>query len=103
MTIISDFTKHNLNEQGFDNLDDAAKSRYAWPLRFAPGVSIILVAVGLVWQSPIYLGVQGRTGKLRRRKSKNESTSMMSRNLSGPIGSVPISQGPSQAAIRRAV
>lgn len=50
MTSISDFTKHNLNEQGFDNLDDAAKSRYAWPLRFTPGVSIILIAIRLVNQ-----------------------------------------------------
>lgn len=56
-TSISDFTKHNLNEQGFDNLDDAAKSRIVWPLRFTPGLGVSLIAIGLVWQSPIYMGV----------------------------------------------
>jgi hypothetical protein len=62
MTNISTFTKHNLNEQGFGNLDDAAKSRYTWALRFTPGVSISLVAIGLVWQSPLYMGVLALIG-----------------------------------------
>ncbi|MEO7116550.1 MAG: DUF4395 family protein [Caldimonas sp.] len=56
MTEISAFTKDNLNKQGFGNLDDAAKSRYALPLRFTPAVALILILVGLALQSPIWLG-----------------------------------------------
>ena len=37
-------------------LDDEAKSRYALPLRFTPGVSTILVVIGLTLRSPIWLG-----------------------------------------------
>ena len=40
-------TKTNLNKQGFGKLDDAAKSRYALPLRFIPAVSTVLIVIGL--------------------------------------------------------
>ncbi len=50
------FTKNNLNKQGFGKLDDEAKSRYALPLRFSPGVGTLLIVIGLVLQSPIWLG-----------------------------------------------
>jgi len=50
------FTKNNLNKQGFGKLDDAAKSRYALPLRFTPGVATALIVIGLVLQSPVWLG-----------------------------------------------
>ncbi len=56
MTKLSAFTKNNLNRQGFGKLDDEAKSHYALPLRFSPGVATILVVIGLVLQSPIWLG-----------------------------------------------
>jgi hypothetical protein len=56
MARLSAFTKANLNKQGFGSLDEAAKSRYALPLRFTPAVATILIAVGLVLQSPIWLG-----------------------------------------------
>jgi len=42
--------------QGFGGLDADAKSRYALPLRFTPGVATIFVAVGLVLRSPLLLG-----------------------------------------------
>ncbi len=45
----------NLDRQGFGDLDAMAKSRYAFPLRFTPGVGSALVVVGLMWQSPIWL------------------------------------------------
>jgi hypothetical protein len=48
-------TKKNLNRQGFGNLDEEAQSRYSIPLRFTPGVAAILIVVGLVLQSPIWL------------------------------------------------
>jgi Domain of unknown function (DUF4395) len=56
MARLSAFTKANLNKQGFGRLDEAAKSRYALPLRFTPAVATILIVVGLVLQSPIWLG-----------------------------------------------
>lgn len=56
MTPLSPFTKNNLNKQGFGKLDDEAKSRYALPLRFTPGVGTILIVIGLALQSPIWLG-----------------------------------------------
>ena len=56
MKKLSSFTKKNLVNQGFEKLDDEAKSRYALPLRFSPGVATSLVVVGLVLQSPIWLG-----------------------------------------------
>ncbi len=56
MARLSVFTKNNLNKQGFGKLDDEAKSRYALPLRFTPGVGTILIVIGLALQSPIWLG-----------------------------------------------
>lgn len=56
MTGISDFAKKNLDNQGFGGLDDEAKSRYALPIRFSPGVATSLIVIGLVLQSPIWLG-----------------------------------------------
>ena len=56
MARLSAFTKNNLNKQGFGNLDDKAKSRYALPLRFTPGVAITLIVIGLVLQSPVWIG-----------------------------------------------
>jgi hypothetical protein len=48
--------EHNLDEQGFGELDEKAKARYALPLRFTPGVASILIVVGLLQQSPVWLG-----------------------------------------------
>lgn len=45
----------NMDKQGFGDLDATAKSRYAFPLRFTPGVGTALVVVGLIWQSPVWL------------------------------------------------
>lgn len=56
MARLSAFTKNNLNKQGFGKLDDEAKSRYALPLRFTPGVGTTLIVIGLALQSPIWLG-----------------------------------------------
>ncbi len=56
MTKLSAFTTANLNKQGFGKLDEEAKSRYALPLRFTPGVSTLLIVIGLALQSPIWLG-----------------------------------------------
>jgi len=56
MAKLSAFTKNNLNKQGFETLDDEAKSCYALPLRFSPGVGTILIVIGLAFQSPIWLG-----------------------------------------------
>lgn len=57
MAQISTFTKSCLNMQGYVQLDDETKSRYALALRFSPGVCTALIVVGLVLQSPIWLGV----------------------------------------------
>ena len=56
MTTYGATISSNLDMQGFAGLDADAKSRYAWPLRFTPGVATILVAVGLVLRSPLWLG-----------------------------------------------
>lgn len=48
-------TLRNLDKQGFDGLDSAAKSRQAWPLRFTPAVGVTLIVVGLALQSPWWL------------------------------------------------
>ncbi|MBE3067234.1 MAG: DUF4395 family protein [Chloroflexi bacterium] len=56
MAKLSAFSKNNLNKQGFGKLDDEAKSRYALPLRFTPAVGTTLIMIGLVLQSPIWLG-----------------------------------------------
>ena len=50
---IGAFTETNLDKQGFQELDAEAKSRYALPLRFTPGVSTALVVIGLVLRSPV--------------------------------------------------
>lgn len=56
LTDITAFTKRNMVQQGFGSLDDAGKSSFAGPLRFSPGVTITLIALGLALQSPILLG-----------------------------------------------
>jgi hypothetical protein len=56
MARLSATTKNNLNNQGFCNLDDEAKSCYALPLRFTPAVGTTLIVIGLVLQSPIWIG-----------------------------------------------
>ncbi len=56
MASIGTFTKHNLKAQGFGNLDDSAMSRVQWPLRFTPGVSVSLIAIGLALHSQFWLG-----------------------------------------------
>ena len=56
MVRLGSFTRNNLNKQGFGKLDDEAKSRYALPLRFTPGVGTTLIVIGLALQSPIWLG-----------------------------------------------
>jgi Domain of unknown function (DUF4395) len=56
MATVSVFTDSNLNEQGFGFLDQEAKSRYALPLRFTPAVATMLIVIGLILQSPIWLG-----------------------------------------------
>lgn len=56
MNEIRAVTLRNLDKQGFDDLDDAAKSRQAWPLRFTPAVSVSLIVIGLALQSPWWLG-----------------------------------------------
>ena len=56
MTNISTYTRHNLSKQGFRNLDDTDFVNFKWSLRFTPGVSILLIAIGLRLQSPFLLG-----------------------------------------------
>lgn len=53
---MSAFTKDNLDDQGFGYLNTTGKSQIAWPIRFTPGLSIGLVAIGLGLQSPWLLG-----------------------------------------------
>ncbi len=55
MATVSAFTDNNLNGQGFGYLDQEAKARYALPLRFTPAVCAVLIAVGLLLQSPVWL------------------------------------------------
>jgi hypothetical protein len=55
ITKISTFTETNLDKQGFSNLDKESKSRYAWPLRFTPAVGTLLIVVGLLFRSPVWL------------------------------------------------
>jgi len=57
MAALREFTKTNLDKQGFEGLDDDAKSCYSRPLRFTPAIGTVLIVVGLVLQSPIFLGV----------------------------------------------
>ena len=56
MARLSALTETNLDKQGFGDLDEDAKSRYALPLRFTPGVGTALIVIGLGLQSPIWLG-----------------------------------------------
>jgi hypothetical protein len=56
MATLGTFTETNLNMQGFGKLDEEAKSRYALPLRFSPGVGTTLIVIGLALQSPLWLG-----------------------------------------------
>lgn len=55
MAKLSVFTKNNLNKQGFCKLNDEEKSRYALALRFTPAVATILIVIGLVLRSPIWI------------------------------------------------
>jgi len=57
MAALTEITKNNLDKQGFDDLDEEAKSCYAWPLRFTPAVGTVLIVVGLTLQSPTFLGI----------------------------------------------
>jgi hypothetical protein len=54
--MLNAFTNDNLNKQGFGNLDDEAKSRFALPLRFTPAVAVVLIVIGLTLQSPAWIG-----------------------------------------------
>ena len=56
MAGLSQSTRDNLDKQGFCDLGVEAKSRYALPLRFTPGLATTLVVIGLILQSPILLG-----------------------------------------------
>jgi hypothetical protein len=56
MARLSAFTKTNLNKQGFGKLNDEDKTHYQFALRFTPGVATVLIVIGLVLQSPIWLG-----------------------------------------------
>ena len=56
MATVSAFTDNNLNGQGFGYLDQEVKSSYALPLRFTPAVATVLIVIGLVLQSPVWLG-----------------------------------------------
>ena len=56
MTRLNALTERNLNRQGFGKLDEETKSRVALPLRFTPAVGTALIVIGLVLQSPIWLG-----------------------------------------------
>lgn len=57
MEPLSTFKKANLDRQGFDCLDDAAKRIYALPLRFSPAVGTAAVIIGLVLHSSLWLGI----------------------------------------------
>ncbi len=57
MAQLSAFTRSCLNMQGYVHLDDETKSHYALALRFSPAVCTTLIIVGVVLQSPIWLGV----------------------------------------------
>jgi len=56
MARLSAFAETNLNNQGFEELDEDAKARIALPLRFTPAVGTALIVIGLVFQSPMWLG-----------------------------------------------
>jgi hypothetical protein len=54
-TTLGSFTRNNLNRQGFGNLSQEKKARYAWPLRFTPAVGTALIVAGMALQSPLWL------------------------------------------------
>ena len=56
MAKVNEFTKNNLNKQGFGDLDDEAKARYALPLRFTPAIGTLLIVIGLILRSPVWIG-----------------------------------------------
>ena len=56
MARLSAFAETNLNSQGFEKLDKDAKARIALPLRFTPAVGTTLIVIGLILQSPMWLG-----------------------------------------------
>ncbi|NYI40315.1 DUF4395 family protein [Demequina lutea] len=62
MAELSQLTSDNLDKQGFCDLGEAGKSRYARPLRFTPAVATILVVMGLILQSPIVIGSMALIG-----------------------------------------
>jgi hypothetical protein len=47
----------NLRKQGFVDVGDGELARYSRPLRFTPAVGSILVAIGAVARSPVWLTV----------------------------------------------
>ena len=55
MARLSQVASDNLDKQGFCNLGEEGKSRYARPLRFTPAVATTLVVIGLILQSPVLL------------------------------------------------
>jgi len=56
MARLSAFAETNLNNQGFEKLDKNAKARIALPLRFTPAVGTVLIVIGLILQSPMWVG-----------------------------------------------
>ena len=56
MAELGTFTRSCLNLQGYTDLDDDAKARYQWALRFTPAACAILVLIGLIRQSSGWLG-----------------------------------------------
>ncbi|WP_411283134.1 DUF4395 family protein [Lapillicoccus sp.] len=56
MARLSTLAETNLDKQGFGKLDREATSRHALPLRFTPAVGTTLIVIGLVLQSPMWLG-----------------------------------------------
>jgi len=56
MADLSQLASNNLDKQGFCDLGEEGKSRYARSLRFTPAVATVLVVLGLVLQSPIVIG-----------------------------------------------
>jgi len=56
MVRLGGFAKTNLDMQGFGTPDDEAQFRYTSLLRFTPGLGTVLIVIGLVLQSPSWLG-----------------------------------------------
>ena len=56
MTKNNTITQTNLDNQGFNDLDSKSKAAYAWALRFTPGVGTVLIVVGLLLRSPLWIG-----------------------------------------------